>query len=77
MMKESEKLTSLVEELDFDDEDTYAAKVATVKESYFTNVQTVTEEVQEDESPEAYAEETEVTSHMDRYLQAIRKTNKQ
>jgi hypothetical protein len=76
-LTQAEKMTSLVEELDFDDEATYAAKVATVKESYFSSVQTVTEEVQEDESPEAYADETEVTSHMDRYLQAIRKTNKQ
>ena len=33
---QAEKLNSLVEALDFEDEESFAAKVATVKESYFT-----------------------------------------
>jgi len=74
---QAEKLGSLVEELDFDDEESFAAKVVTVKESYFSKVTTVTEEVQEDESAEPLSEEVETTPMMDRYLKAIRVTNPQ
>jgi hypothetical protein len=74
---QAEKLCSLVEELDYDSEETFAEKVATVKESYFSRVQTVTEEVSEDESNEVLADETPVLPHMERYVSAIRKTNPQ
>jgi len=66
-----EKLKSLVEDIDFDTEEDFAAKVATVKESYFAK------EVTPEES-EAIVEDAdavvETSASMDRYLQAIRKT---
>ena len=72
---QSEKLESLVSSLDFDDEASFAAKVATVKESYFTKVSTegVIEESADDQS--AYDAEVEVAPTMERYLTAIRKTS--
>ena len=74
---QAEKLESLVESLDFDDEDTFAAKVATVKNSYFskTNSTEVIEESADD--PSSYETEVETAPHMERYLSAIRKTNPQ
>jgi len=73
---QSEKLESLVSSLDFDDESSFAAKVATVKESYFTKVSTedVIEESADDQS--AYDADVEVAPSMERYLTAIRKTAK-
>jgi len=66
-----EKLKSLVEDIDFDTEEDFAAKVATVKESYFAK------EVTPEES-EAIVEDAdavvETSASMDRYIQAIRKT---
>lgn len=69
-----EKLASLVEGLDFEDEESFTAKVKTVKESYFTKeVSPATEEVNEDWT----ADQTEeVNSVMAQYLQAIQKTKK-
>ena len=74
---QSEKLESLVATLDFDDEESFAAKVATVKESYFTKVSTeeVIEESADDQS--AYDAEVEVAPSMERYLSALRKTAQQ
>lgn len=72
---QAEKFASLVSDLDFDDEESFAAKVATVRESYFSKApqseETVLEEQAED--PEAYAEEVEVAPSMERYLTAIRR----
>lgn len=68
-----EKLASLVENIDFEDEDTFAAKVATIKESYFKKSSAhISEDVDLDE------EETtvEVSPMMEQYLNAIRKTKK-
>ena len=73
---QAEKLSSLVEDLDFEDEQSFAAKVATVKESYFSRQTTVTEEVQENEDAAPLHEEVEVAPTMERYLSAIRKTNR-
>ena len=75
---QAEKLESLVQELDFDDEESFAEKVVTVKESYFSKVTTVTEELEEDEdAPAPLSEQVESSSTMDRYLKAIRVTNPQ
>jgi len=62
---QSEKLESLVSSLDFDDEASFAAKVATVKESYFTKVSTedVIEESADDQS--AYDADVEVAPSME------------
>ena len=67
-----EKLTKLVDNIDYEDQETFAQKVATVKESYFkTNQVTGTDEIEEDDSPTL-----EVSGSMDQYLKAIKKTAK-
>ena len=66
-----EKLKSLVEDVDFDSEEAFAEKVATIKESYFTKE--VTPEEQEAIVEDADAT-VETSAAMDRYIQAIRKT---
>ena len=69
-----EKLASLVEGLDFEDEETFAQKVKTVKESYFTKEVTSTEEVVNEDWT---ADQTsEVSDVMSQYLSAIQKQNK-
>ena len=67
-----EKLKSLAEDIDFEDAETFAKKVATIKESYFTKKKVTVAEEQIDEA----AEETEVSDTMARYVSAIRKTAK-
>jgi len=69
-----EKLASLVEGLDFEDAESFAAKVKTVKESYFKKdvSATATEEVTEEWTDET----AEVTSVMSQYLSAIQKIEK-
>lgn len=69
-----EKLASLVESLDFEDEESFATKVRTVKESYFKKKVKETEEITEDWS--ADDETVEVNSVMSQYLNAIKKTSK-
>lgn len=64
------KLSSLVEDIDFEDEKTFAQKVKTIKESYFTKKtaeSTIVEEL-DDETTE------EVSGSMAQYLKAIRKS---
>jgi hypothetical protein len=70
-----EKLNSLVESLDFEDEETFASKVATVKESYFKKAQTSSEELVEETSEDA-DDVVVSSSSMDRYLSALRQTNR-
>lgn len=69
-----EKLASLVESLDFEDEESFAQKVRTVKESYFKKDVKETEEITEDWSTEG--ETVEVNAVMSQYLNAIKKTSK-
>ena len=72
---QAEKLNSLVEALDFDDEESFAAKVATVKESYFSKTNSTEEVIEESaDEPSAYEPEVDVAPSMERYLSAIRKT---
>ena len=69
-----EKLKSLVNDIDFDSEETFAEKVETVKESYFTKKVTETASVEEDVSDD---DGVQVASgSMAQYLTAIQKTNK-
>src|SRR5210317_960492 len=69
-----EKLNSLVESLDFEDEESFAQKVKTVKESYFKKeVVSQEEEINEDWEAD---QSVEVNSIMSQYLNTIRKTNK-
>lgn len=67
-----EKLKSLVESVDFEDEDTFAEKVKTVKESYFAKEITDSEEVEQ--IVEDADEVSEVSAVMEQYLATIRKT---
>ena len=68
-----EKLKKLVEDIDFDNEETFAKKVATVKESYFSKK--VTES--KDEIEESFDEEVETSDVMAQYVSAIKKQVKQ
>jgi hypothetical protein len=64
----------LVSDIDFDSEETFAEKVETVKESYFTKKVTETASIEEDVSDD---EGVQVASgSMAQYLTAIQKTNK-
>ena len=63
------KLKTLVEDIDFEDEATFAQKVKTIKESYFTKK--TTESVITEDADTAEAEE--VSGVMAQYLAAIRK----
>jgi AraC-like DNA-binding protein len=67
-----EKLKSLAEDIDFEDEETFASKVATIKESYFTKKKVTVAEEQVDES----AEEQEVSGSMAMYVNALKQTHK-
>jgi predicted RecB family endonuclease len=70
-----EKLKGLVESLDFEDAESFAHKVKTVKESYFKkDVAVVEEEINEDWTAEASAPAS--GSVMEQYLTAIKKSNK-
>jgi formate dehydrogenase maturation protein FdhE len=71
-----EKLRNLAESVDFDNEEDFISKIATLKESYFgqkstkpvdTPVEMVNETVEEEE-----IDETEISSNMSRYLSALR-----
>jgi DNA repair ATPase RecN len=65
-----EKLKSLAENVDFDDEETFAQKVAQLKESYFSKTAKTQEDiVEDDDSPIV-----ESTGSMESYLKAIKKT---
>ena len=69
---QAEKLASLVEDIDFDNVESFTQKVATVKESYFVKTQSVTEEeiVEEDDQT------VEVSPVMEKYLTALNRTIK-
>jgi hypothetical protein len=73
---EAEKLASLVEDIEFDNRETFENKVKTVKESYFKGE--VTESVDEVDSllGEDNADESVISDSMSRYTQAITKFNK-
>ena len=66
-----EKLKSLVNDIIFEDEETFAEKVSTVKESYFKKeVAEVSDEtIMESDD----ADTVEVSGNMERYVSAIRK----
>mgnify|MGYP001325043200 CR=1 FL=1 len=65
-----EKLKGLAENVDFDDEETFAQKVAQLKESYFAKTAKTQEEIIEDDD----APVVETSGSMDSYLKAIKKT---
>jgi hypothetical protein len=70
---DKEKFVSLVEELSFEDSETFEKKVQTIRENYFTNKATtksLTESVVTDE-PISLTEEKVVAPQMKRYMQAL------
>ena len=71
---EVEKLNSLVESLDFEDEETFTQKVKTVKESYFKKE--VSQEILEEATDDWTDDEVEISTAMSSYLNAIKQTNK-
>jgi hypothetical protein len=68
-----EKLKSLVDDIDFDDEETFAKKVATVKESYFNKV-TSTESADFDTDESDDDAIVESSGSMAQYLTALKRT---
>ena len=69
-----EKLTGLVENIQFESVEDYAEKVATIKESYFTKTAVVAEETEVTEE-EAFVAEAAESDTMSQYLTAIKKTS--
>ena len=68
---QKEKLASLAESVEFESEEEYREKVATLKESYFSNTATV-----KSESPQTLSEgvdttESPVSTSMDAYMRAL------
>jgi len=73
---EVEKFKSLVEDVDFVDEDTFRAKLDTLKENYFPKVreEVITEQVIDNEVSDSAAQDISVTDSMSKYMTAITKT---
>ncbi len=73
---QAEKLAGLVESIDFDDTESFAKKVAIVKETHFA-APAVESVIAEDTEVDADdADTTEISETMASYLSAIRKTSK-
>jgi hypothetical protein len=74
---QAEKFRTFFESVDFDDEESFVAKVSTVKEAHFssTSTATVAEDVEVDEDADE-GQIVESTGAMNQYLSAIRKINK-
>ena len=73
------KLKSLSEGVEFEDQESFAAKLEVIKENYFTKEEVVVEEVIVDDEPLELAEETNeapVEPGMSAYLNAISKSIK-
>jgi len=71
---EVEKLAKLAEDLDYIDEETFSEKVKTIKDSYFTK-EAKSVEVGADLVEDTADDAVEVSSSMNAYLQALRKTS--
>ena len=71
---EVEKLAALAEDLDFIDEDTFSAKVKTIKESYFAR-EVKSAEVVDDLIEDTADDSVETSAIMESYLQALKKSS--
>ena len=71
---QAEKLKGLLETVDFESEESFTSKVTTVKESYFSKE--IPEQIDESAVAEDAEEEVEVSSMMEGYISALRKTSK-
>ena len=63
----------MAESIDFESEESFTAKVETLKESYFSKK---TKESIVEEADEGEAETAEISDSMAQYVQALRKTTK-
>lgn len=73
---EVEKLKGLVEDVDFEDEATFANKVKTIKESYFNKKTVEAQDLEEVEDNGEGVVTEEVSALMSSYIDAIRKVKK-
>jgi hypothetical protein len=73
---EAEKLKTLAEDVDFEDADTFARKVATLKESYFAKPVTEDVEAAEVSMNADSTEEVQLSPIMERYTAALAKSVK-
>ena len=73
---EVENFKSLVEDVDFVDEDSFRAKLDTIKENYFPKVrqEVITEQVIDNEVHDSAAQDIDVSDSMAKYMSAITKT---
>ncbi len=71
-----EKLKALVDDIDFDTEETFASKVTTVKESYFDKKSTSVTEAADFDSEDDDGDTVEVSGSMAQYLTALKTTGK-
>lgn len=68
---EKEKLASLAESVEFEDEESFRSRIETLKESYFSSKpQAATETIAEDFQPVV---DTDMTDSMSRYVDALRR----
>ena len=70
-----EKFASLVEDLEFNDEETYRKKLETVKESHFTKKKASTSSITEEEGGSLEESTRELTNEMQAYVNALKKLN--
>ena len=68
---QAEKLKGLVENVDFDGEESFAKKIATIKESYFSKeIPEAVEDIHEEAD-----DEVQISSVMENYLSVLKKTS--
>jgi hypothetical protein len=73
---QAEKFRNFFSSVDFENEQVFSEKVATVKEAHFSGVTTVAEELEVDEDQSAGTQYVESSPMMEQYLGAIRKISK-
>ena len=73
---QAEKFRTFFESVDFDDEDSFIAKVSTVKEAHFSSTSTATVAEETDIDEDAAEQVVEASGAMGQYLSAIRKIAK-
>ena len=72
---EIEKFTSLVKDVEFSDEESFAEKLNTLKESYFPKVQ-LSDDNSIDDVEDSTAQDVDTTDSMKRYMSAISRDHK-
>ena len=73
---ETEKFQSLVDDVEFSDEDSYKEKLQTIKESYFGDKEVKSQDETLTEETKSEEDAPKVSGDMARYMSAIQKDNK-